>query len=313
MVLFLFIGNAGWTRSYKVMTSFPNEPFYIQNAESGMVMQISGDDVKLDRKRRGGDNLWKIKSARRDGSCLVQSDKSRRYLSTAVKKKKKKLFKKRKKTTDIVADRSRRDAARVKFLMVSRTDFIIKLPNNLVMDAAGGRKKARRGQDVIGYKNNGGKNQVWRIILADSNRRYDPERKRNRGMMDRPRGDGPDAGLMEAVGSRSEKKLQNYMEKTPYRKFRDENRGHKLSDFLNGMDDGDRLVKIDKIVSGVSRNRSYKMRAEVYRELSMSDITAKSMPAKLLKGRLKKNLESVYSGERNRRAKDALRRLIDKY
>ena len=143
----------GDSTTYRILSVFPDKPFYLQNVHSKMF--LTPDRGRLYTRKAQGlpGQFWEVKKLR-DGSTLLTHGGPTGVGAATMQ------------NMEHALD-SEDNIHPVRFIMVDDSTFIIELNDKLVLDENGGVGKKKDGAKVIWYIQTDQKNQQWKIILGD--------------------------------------------------------------------------------------------------------------------------------------------------
>jgi len=299
------VGLMAEAKNYPVLNQFPDEPFYLQNVHSGMVLTIKDGNLVVNNNWKRSEQKWHVPSVLRDGRVFVKLAGTKSAI--AVKNGLGNLKKGDQATAQV------KDPELVSFLMMNDTTFFIKVSDNMVLDEQGGEKKKTVFTKVIWYPFTGKKNQQWRILLEKDNsvynyRQYAAQKKSD--AVEKARLDVP-FSITEAM--QMEMKLEQYMKFATGSKFSSENGNNFLSGYINDQEESKRYTLVHNIVKYAAENKDNSFREGVYADLTRVKLESKNFVVNALKGKLKANIQKAYNRETHGPAKGYLKQVMDKF
>lgn len=202
---------------------------------------------------------------------------------------------------------------KVKLLAQTDDTFFIKLAvGGKVLDVAG--KVRKRGTRVIQYKYHGRSNQQWQLRFADTGRTFNrvtyrpaaPERDRSSANSSGSRAD------LKTSLQRGDYAVLRYFKTCSYQQLSNDTRDGYLTTYLNAEKMSKRLIKVQKIVNGAKGSSSSSVRSKTYRTLLGVTLSGGNFLEKMVKGKIRKDVQKAMRSETRSSNKQYLQQLADK-
>ncbi len=197
----------------------------------------------------------------------------------------------------------------VKFLAVDATTYHIKMRvDGRVLDVSKGKIR-KNGAHVIQWDYTGKQNQQWILKSVKTRRLFNYRTYRAPVNNDASSSTGASNSLRNIM--HDDYRILRYFEKCTYSQFSTDDQGNFLENALNGQKLSKRIIKVQKVVNGASLNSDGSVRSKAYRTLTKVNLSGGNFVEKMVKNKIKKDVNRALRKEKRSTNLKYLEQLLD--
>jgi len=194
----------------------------------------------------------------------------------------------------------------VKFLAHNNDTYFIKFRvSGKVLDVAQSKIR-RKGAHIVQWRYNGQANQMWKFVSTKNGRPFNY--KTYRAPVSERKYTVKTGTLKDSL--RDDFQAERYFQYNSNSKFAEDNKDNYLVTYLNREEISKRIIKVQKIFKGASKNDDTLLRINAFRELTKVNLKGGGFVVNMLRGQVKKDIQKAIRREGNVTAKNYLKKLL---